>query len=488
MNKTIFQYFHWYIPSNAVLWNEIDRAAPKLAEIGITHVWLPPAYKSGRGMEEPGYAVYDLFDLGEFDQKGSVRTKHGTKAEYINCINTLHKNNIAVLADIVLNHRIDADEAEEVLVHKVDENDRNEKIGEPFLINIPSRFVFPGRKGKYSEYIWDCKSFTGVCMDDSIYLVHNEHTNGNWDDVMEKQFGNYDYLLGCDVEFRNPSVREELKKWGKWYVETAGIDGFRLDAVKHISVDFFPEWISFLSAEFNKEFFCVGEYWKNDVEPLLQYIDATNASIQLFDVPLHFNFKKASYEGVNFDLRTIFDNTLVSRKPELSVTFVDNHDTQPLQSLESWVQPWFKWHCYAMILLREQGIPCVFYPDLYGARYTDVQDEQQKDIQIEPVADLEKLMKLRQTCTYSHQTDYFNTSNLIGWTRAGAEDVPDSGCAVVLTNAGEGAIRMCMGEQNANRQMFCVVGNILQDLFLNEKGEADFSVQAGGISVWLFRN
>ena len=42
-----------------------------------------------------------------------------------------------------------------------------------------------------------------------------------------------------------------------------------------------------------------------------------------------------------------------------------------LQALESWVEPWFKPLAYALILLRREGYPCVFYPDYYGAEYED---------------------------------------------------------------------------------------------------------------------
>ena len=48
------------------------------------------------------------------------------------------------------------------------------------------------------------------------------------------------------------------------------------------------------------------------------------------------------------------------------VTFVDNHDSQPNESLESWVEDWFKQSAYALILLREDGYPCVFYGDYFG--------------------------------------------------------------------------------------------------------------------------
>ena len=50
---------------------------------------------------------------------------------------------------------------------------------------------------------------------------------------------------------------------------------------------------------------------------------------------------------------------------------MDNHDTQPLQALESPVEAWFKPLAYALILLRAEGYPCIFYPDYYGASYKD---------------------------------------------------------------------------------------------------------------------
>ena len=42
-------------------------------------LWLPPAYKGVGGKNDNGYGVYDLYDLGEFNQKGSIETKYGTK-------------------------------------------------------------------------------------------------------------------------------------------------------------------------------------------------------------------------------------------------------------------------------------------------------------------------------------------------------------------------------------------------------------------------
>ena len=56
----------------------------------------------------------------------------------------------------------------------------------------------------------------------------------------------------------------------------------------------------------------------------------------------------------------IFNNTLVQKACMNAVTFVDNHDTQPQQGLQSWVLDWFKPLAYALILLRKDGYPCIF--------------------------------------------------------------------------------------------------------------------------------
>ena len=55
--------------------------------------------------------------------------------------------------------------------------------------------------------------------------------------------------------------------------------------------------------------------------------------------------------------------TQVRQDPALAVTFVDNHDSYRSDAVEEWFKPL----AYALILLREGGQPCLFYPDYYGA-------------------------------------------------------------------------------------------------------------------------
>ena len=165
-NGVMFQFFEWYLPADASLWKTVSSKAQELSDKGVTSVWLPPAYKGQAGINDTGYGVYDLYDLGEFDQKKTVPTKYGTKDEYIDAVNKLQACGIDVYADIVLNHRMGADETETVQAVKVNEENRTETVSDPKTIGAWTKFTFPGRNGKYSDFVWDHTCFNGVDYDE----------------------------------------------------------------------------------------------------------------------------------------------------------------------------------------------------------------------------------------------------------------------------------------------------------------------------------
>ncbi len=490
-NGTMLQFFHWYYPADGSLWNKLKAEAHQLSELGITAVWLPPAFKGMEGASSIGYDIYDLYDLGEFDQKGSVRTKYGTKGQYVEAVRTAREAGLNVYVDIVTNHLAGADETEKVKVIRVDPEDRNKTISEPFEIEAYTKFTYPKRKGKYSKFVWDHQCFTGVDyakdIDEcGIFSIMNEYGSG-WEKVVDDEKGNYDYLMHNDVEFRNPAVREELRRWVKWLYDTAPFDGVRLDAVKHIAPQFFNEWLDFIRSEINKDLFAVGEYWAPGNLPLLlKYIDATDGRMSLFDASLHHNFFDASNKGKDYDLRTILDNSLLSVKPDLAVTVVDNHDTQPLQSLEAPIEHWFKSLAYALILLRAEGYPCIFYPDLFGAHYVDKgADNEEHEIFLEQVHELKILLQVRKRFAYGQQRDYFDYPCCIGWTREGDEEHEESGCAVVMCNADEGSKKMDMGSRNAGKTFVDMLKKHPAKVNVDENGWGEFYCTPGSVSVWV---
>lgn len=475
INGVIMQYFEWYLETNQNLWNEISKNAENLAKIGITALWLPPAYKGIGGKDEVGYGVYDLYDLGEFDQKETIKTKYGSKEEYINCILSLKQAGIESYADIVLNHKMGADMLQTIPAEKVDWGNHNEIVSGKEIVRVATKFTFPGRKKKYSDFEWNWTHFDGIDYNDKT----KEHAifkfiNKEWANEVDEEFGNFDYLMGADIDFQNEEVREELLRWGKWYIETTDVDGFRLDAVKHINAEFYEQWLKELRKDLKEELFAVGEYWSGDVSKLHRYITETNGETSLFDVPLHYNFYNASRDE-NYDLTQILDKTLMKENPSKAVTFVDNHDTQPEQSLQSYVERWFKLPAYSIILLRDEGYPCVFYGDFYGIKHSN----------IEKIEGLKEMITIRKEKAYGKQNDYFDNPSCIGWTRAGDEEHIKSGVAVLISNKYDSEKRMYIGKNLVGEEFIDAIGNCEEKVIIDEEGFGNFKVKAKSVSVWV---
>ncbi len=488
-NRTLFQFFHWYTPDGGELWSEVAQKASDLASSGITDVWLPPAYKGASGAASVGYDTYDLFDLGEFDQKGSKATKYGDRPAFQAACQALNDNGLRPIHDVVLNHKMGADEKERVVVRRVNADDRTQIEEEEVEALAYTRFTFPARQGKYSEFIWDKQCFSGVDVIEQpdeigVFKLVNEYGEGQWNDEVDDELGNFDYLMGADVEFRNNAVYEELKYWGRWFAEQVPVGGFRLDAAKHIPAWFFRDWVGHMRDTVGADLFVVAEYWHPDMGTLANYLDLVDKQLMLFDVALHHRFHDASKAGDAFDMRTIFDGSLVSSKPDHAVTMVDNHDTQPLQSLEASVEPWFKPLAYALILLREEGTPCVFYPDLYGAKYEDRKDDGDvQAVEMPAIGSLPKLLQARQRFAYGAQIDLFDDPTVVGFVRQGTGSNP--GCIVVMSNGGAGRKTVELGADHAHVVFKDFLGHHEGEVTTDEHGRAEFPASAGSVNVWV---
>lgn len=480
-NGVMMQYFHWYLPSNGTLWTELENNAADLNAAGITAIWMPPSYKGMAGGLDVGYGVYDLYDMGEFNQKGSIRTKYGTRAQYEDAISALQNNGINVYGDVVFNHKAGADDTEWFNAIRCDSNNRNNQYGASTYIEGWTEFTFPGRGNTYSSFEWHWWHFDGVdwaqnLQENTIFRI--DSTGKGWDWEVDTEFGNYDYLMHADVDFSHPEVISELKTWGEWYVNTFGIDGFRIDAIKHIRYDFFADWLGHVRTQTGKELFTVGEFWSYDIGRLHNYITKSSGVMSLFDAPLHLKFYNASNSGGGYDMRYILDGTLMKEAPALAVTLVENHDTQPCQALESPVQDWFKPLAYAIILLRAEGYPNVFYADYYGATYSDcgnITMASHKTI-------IDKLLAARRDYAYGTQRDYFNHHDIIGWTRLGDANHPEA-MAVVVSDGPGG--NKWMDTDKANATFVDVTGNHTGTVTTNSGGEANFPVNGGSVSVWV---
>lgn len=384
-NQLIMQAFEWYLPADGNHWKTVKASIPQLQHLGVTELWLPPAFK-GTGINDVGYGVYDLFDLGEFDQNGTVITKYGSKQEYLDLITALKEAAIKPIADIVLNHKANGDHKERFFVIKMNSENRQEALTEPYEIEGWTGFDFPGRNGCYNDFKWHWYHFTGLDYD-----AKNNETGI--------------YMITGDN-----------KGW------------------------------------------------------------ANNEQFALVDVGLHMSFFNASHQGKDFDLTHIFEGSLVASRPDLAITFVENHDTQRGQALESTVEDWFKPLAYGLILLRQEGKPCLFYGDYYGIS-GDFAQASFKEV-------LDKLTLLRKEAVYGEQVDYFDHANCIAWTCLGDEEHPHP-LAVILSNGDEGWKHVEIGQDFVGQTFVDYLGHCSEKVVVAEDGWLDIKVETGSISAWV---
>lgn len=485
-NGLLFQGFEWYVKKDGQHWNRLDSQLEKLSAIGVDRLWVPPPTKAGAN-PSTGYDVYDLWDLGEFDQAGHIPTSYGTKAQLENLSKNARSLGIDLLVDAVLNQRSGAESPTACQAYKVNPTNRLQNISSPQTIQAWVEFDFPGRSKKYSNKTWGCDDFTAVDYDNAskqnaVWKIEGQN-NAFATDVSTEN-GNYDFLIMADVAYENPSVQQDVKAWGEWVANELSLGGFRMDAAKHISRAFLNDWVTSIKSQAGKSgLLFIAEYLTDDVGIVESFVDGFNISISVFDTPLQTTFHSFS-TGARTDLRMMFNSTWLATRPAQAVTYVNNHDTQIGQALQTLnVGGWFVPLAYALTLLRQEGYPCIFYADLYGAynstgNFTGPTYAQQ-------IADL---ALARKYFSYGVQTDYFDDADQIGWTRQGDSSHPN-GLAVIMSNAQGGSqnLRMNVGAQHAEEVWSSVFGNN-GNVTIDSQGWAEFVAGSGTVNVFASVN
>lgn len=308
----MMQGFYWDVLEGGVWWDILTSKVEDWSNNGIDAIWIPPISKGQSGQFSMGYDPADYFDLGDFNQHGTVQTRFGNEAELRRFIKKAHENNIAVIADMVINHNSGG------------ALETNEFQGEQTYT------LFDVASGLFNRNKHD-------------FLPNGERSEDS---------GRFAGFPDLDLE------SDYVQQWfwkseqsvANYYMNNLDIDGWRFDFVKGYSPTIVKSWVARMGG------YAIGENFDGNLSGVVQpWVDSSG--ISAFDFPNFFNMRDA-FNGRN--LQRLSSPSLFSTRPDKSVTFVGNHDTEGRQDNDLDFPNDYELHAYAHILMAP-GYPTVFY-------------------------------------------------------------------------------------------------------------------------------
>jgi len=384
----ILQGFYIDVPSGGGKpwwWDHLATKSHEYAGAGFTAVWIPCPLKGATGGYSSGYDPYDDYDLGSKNQNWTLPTHFGTREQLTRMVAMMRANGIEVYVDNVLNHRNGDPGDDRYHFQYVDAygnwpGGRFEKFPTDFHPNVPNDPNTPAYWLPTSLYGGDASFENGYSFGPDI-----AHINGARD-------------------ANNQNIGDKLKDAGDWLTKALDCQGYRLDYVKGISVDFLK---SYLNHGAMNGRFAVGEYYDGNLTKVRYWISAMGSRSSAFDFPLRFMLKDMCLGNGSFNMASLDHAGLAGVEPFRAVTFVENHDTDRNDPVSK-----NKMLAYAYILTSE-GYPCVYYkdyvpaPEGYGLK-----------------AAIDKLIWIHEKIAYGTTQERWKDGDVFAFDRSGGDGHP----------------------------------------------------------------
>lgn len=306
-----------------------------LKDLGITGLWISPVLENNQPKESyHGYAITDLY---------RIDPRMGTLQEYIHLKNEAEKRGIKLVKDMVFNHFGD---------------------GNYLFKEMP---------------------------DSNWYHWHPEFTRTNYraTTMMDPYRSEHDYHLMMkgwfdthmpDLDQTNPHVAKYLIQNTLWWIQTARLNGIRIDTYAYCDQDFMSRWQKTVKENY-PDLYVVAEIWEHGVPPQL-FFDKNLAQRKIAnthldgitDFQVYFAILEALNQnpdwasGINKLYYTLSADYLYEDPAKL-LTFLDNHDVARFYG--SVGKDLDKYKVGTGLLLTLRGIPCIYYGTEILMAHTD---------------------------------------------------------------------------------------------------------------------
>ena len=295
-------------------------------DLGITGIWLMPINAS------PSYHGYDVTDYF------AVNPEYGTMEEFQNLLNEAHQRGIRVIIDMVLNHT-----STQHPWFQEANSDPNSPYRDYYIFEASS----PGFNSPWGSEVWHRAAEGGF-----YYGVF-------WEGMP-------------DLDYTNPDVTVDMQEVIRFWLEDVGVDGFRLDAIKHLIEDGPVQentpathqwWEGFYDyyTAINPEAFTVGEAWSATSEVVKYIGDEVNIA---FEFDLAQDMIQTARRDTNLLIAGTHDTVTSNFPPHQYATFLTNHDQDRVMSQLLGNVDQAK--TAASLLLTGPGVPFLYYGEEVG--------------------------------------------------------------------------------------------------------------------------
>jgi alpha-amylase len=304
-----------------------DGDAATTSDLGITGLWLMPVNPS------PSYHGYDVTDYY------GINPDYGTREDFLELVTECRRRGIRLIVDLVLNHS----SSEHPFFEAALDGDARYR---DWYIFVPAGET-PSWRGPWNQQVWQ--------------QMRGQHYYGIFWSGMP------------DLNYRNPEVTAEAYRVADFWLREMKVDGFRLDAIRHLIEDGAdlsdtPETLAWLS-DFRKhvkrtdaDALLLGEVWTS-TEVVSEYLHSGALDLA-FEFDLAGAFLDAARSGSKAKLAYALANVEANYPPNRFATLLSNHDQDRV--MNQLQHDAAKARLAAGLLLTAPGVPFIYYGEEIG--------------------------------------------------------------------------------------------------------------------------
>ncbi|ADM72464.2 alpha-amylase [Paenibacillus polymyxa E681] len=238
-----------------------------IKNMGFTAIWITPVTMQKSEYAYHGYHTYDFY---------AVDGHLGTMDKFKELVGKAHDKNIAVMLDVVPNHTGDFQPGNGIA------------------------------KAPFDKADW--------------YHHNGDITEADYSSNNQSKIENGDVAGLDDLNQDNPATANELKNWIKWLLNESGVDGLRVDTVKHVPKGFLKDFDQAANT------FTIGEIFSSApayVGDYTRYLDAA------LDFPMYYTIKDVfGHDQSMKKIKERYSDDRYYRDAQTNGVFIDNHDVK----------------------------------------------------------------------------------------------------------------------------------------------------------------